>query len=40
MSNCKHYDYYETLRDAIKTFGRTNQEIVAIEELSELQKEI
>ena len=32
--------YYDVLNDAIDTYGEHNQMIVAIEELSELQKEI
>lgn len=40
MNDCEEYKYFETLQSAITTFGKANQEIVAIEELSELQKEI
>lgn len=40
MNDCEEYKYFETLQSAITAFGKANQEIVAIEELSELQKEI
>lgn len=32
--------YFDVLQNAIETFGEQNQTIVAIEELSELQKEL